>query len=135
MKKRKILVLCTGNSARSQMAEGLLNNMQIKGIKAYSAGSHPSGEVNVLAKEVMKELGINISYYISKGISSLPVKEFDYIIGMGCKDKCPFVPAQASLDWQISDPKGKDIDFFRNTRDEIKSRIEDFIKEINEDHE
>ncbi len=125
-----MLFVCVENSCRSQMAEALFNNMQVKGVKAYSAGARPSGEVNILAKEVMKEIGINISYYLSKGIDSLPLKQFDYIVGMGCKDNCPLVPAKRHIEWQITDPKGKDIDFFRKTRDEIKGKIEELVESI-----
>lgn len=127
---KSILFICVENSCRSQMAEALLNNMQIQGVKAYSAGSEPSGEVNPLAKEVMKEAGINISYYLSKGVGSLPVKEFDYVIGMGCKDNCAIIPAKERIEWQIIDPKGKDIDFFRKTRDQIKENIEILVENI-----
>ena len=129
---KSVLFVCVENSCRSQMAEALLNNMQIKGVKAYSAGSSPSGEVNILAQEVMKEIGINISYYVSKGIDSLPVKEFEYIVGMGCNDSCPTLPAREHIQWQITDPKGKDIDFFRKTRDEIKVKIGELVESISQ---
>ncbi len=127
---RSVLFVCMENSCRSQMAEALFNNMHVKGVKAYSAGSRPSGEVNILAIEVMKEIGINISYYLSKGIDSLPLKQFDYIVGMGCKDACPLLSAKKYIEWQISDPKGKDIDFFRKTRDEIRGKIKELVKTI-----
>jgi len=127
---KSVLFVCVENSCRSQMAEAILNNMQIKGVKAYSAGSKPSGEVNMMAKEVMKEVGINISYYLSKGIDSLPVKRFDYIVQMGCKDICPAVPAKKHIEWQIPDPKGKDMDFFRKIRDEIMGKIEELVENI-----
>ncbi len=78
----------------------------------------------------MKEAGINISYYQSKGVDRLPLKEFDYLIGIGCQDNCSAVPAKKHIQWQITDPTGKNMDSFRKTREEIKSKIEGLIKNI-----
>ncbi|MCM8773808.1 MAG: hypothetical protein NC820_03625 [Candidatus Omnitrophica bacterium] len=80
--------------------------------------------------EVMKEKGIDISLQIPKSFKDLPVKEVDYVITLGCKDICPFFPAEEHIEWQIDDPKGKPIDFFRKVRDDIGERVEKLIKEI-----
>jgi len=130
MNKKKILFVCVENSCRSQMAQGLANNFYKEAIDAYSAGSRPSGKINPDAIEVMKEIGIDISKQGSKGFGDLPVKDFDYVITLGCKDVCPFFPAKASREWTIPDPKGKDIEFFRKTRDRVKEEIEKLIEEI-----
>lgn len=104
------------------MAEGFANFYGKDKVIAYSAGSKPSGKVNDLAIKVMAEKGIDISGARSKGFNELPTKEFDCAISMGCKDVCPFVPAANHIEWDIQDPKGKDITFFRKTRDAIESK-------------
>ena len=127
--KKKILFVCIENSCRSQIAEGFVNNLGRAVLEAYSAGSRPSGKINPLAIEVMQELGIDISKQWSKGFGDLAVKDFDYVITMGCLDTCPVVPARKHIDWQIDDPKGKPQESFRKARDQIKEKINDFIKQ------
>ncbi|MDP3131016.1 MAG: arsenate reductase ArsC [Bacillota bacterium] len=127
MDKKRVLVLCTGNSCRSQMADGFARVLGGGKIESYSAGSRPSGKVNLEAIKVMGEAGIDISGAQSKGFYDLGVKDFDYVITMGCKDTCPFIPAKEHIDWQIEDPKGKGEDFFRKTRDIIKEKVEQLI--------
>ena len=127
---KKALFVCVENSCRSQMAEGFAKVFGKGIMEAYSAGSKPSGKINPLAIEVMQEIGIDISNQKSKGFEALPIKNFDYVITLGCQDICPFVPAKEHIEWQIPDPKDKNIDDFRRIRDKIKERIEEFIKNI-----
>lgn len=114
------------------MAEGFAQEIGRDILDAYSAGSRPSGNVNPTAVKVMQEIGIDIFNQKSKGFTDLPVKEFDYVVTLGCQDVCPFVPAKEHLDWQISDPKNKDIEFFRNVRDDIKNKVVKLIENIRE---
>lgn len=126
---KKILFVCVENSCRSQMAEGIARHLG-KGIfEVYSAGSKPKGEVDPNAIKVMQEIGIDISLYKSKGFDELPIRNFDYVITLGCKDICPFFPAEKHIEWNIDDPKGKDTDSFRKTRDAIKYKIERLISD------
>jgi protein-tyrosine-phosphatase len=127
---KKILFVCVENSCRSQMAEGFAKALGGLKFEAYSAGSNPSGKVNPEAIKVMRQIGIDISTAKSKGFNELAVKEFDYVVTMGCKDICPFVPAKKHIDWEIEDPKGKGEEFFRKTRDQIKEKIESLIREV-----
>jgi glutathione/glutaredoxin type arsenate reductase len=127
---KKVLFVCVENSCRSQMADGFARVLGEGKVESYSAGSRPGGSVNPDAVRVMKEIGIDISGQQSKGFYDLGVKEFDYVITMGCKDTCPFVPAKKHIDWQIEDPKGKGEDFFRQTRDLIKEKVEQLIQEV-----
>lgn len=129
--KKRILFVCVENSCRSQMAEGFAKYFSKGNLEVFSAGSKPKGEINPLAVEVMKEIGIDISGQISKGFSDLPVRNFDYVITLGCKDICPFFPADRHIEWQIDDPQGKDINFFRKVRDQIKDKVKLLIEEIN----
>ena len=112
------------------MAEGWARFLGAGLIEPYSAGSMPSGKVNPAAVEVMKEVGIDISSNKSKGFMDLDLaaKKFDCVITMGCGDTCPFVPADGHIDWNVDDPKGKNMDFFRKVRDDIKGKIANLIK-------
>jgi len=126
--KKRILFICIENSCRSQIAEGFVKHLDINTLEVYSAGSKPSGEVNPMAIEVMLELGIDISQQKSKGFNDLPIKKFDYVITLGCNDLCPFVPADKHIEWRIENPRGKDLNFFRKIRDQIKNEVTSFIK-------
>lgn len=130
MMKKKVLFLCVNNSRRSQMAEGFARFYGEDKIEAFSAGSNPSGKVDELAVEVMKEKGVDISNQRSEGFKELPYKDFDYVIGMGCGDICPFVPAKQRIEWQIEDPKGKGKEKFREVRDKIEDKVKKFLEEV-----
>ena len=125
---KKVLFICVENSCRSQIAEGFARNFGEGIIEAYSAGSRPLGNINPEAIRVMQELGIDILSQRSKGFDQLPVKEFDYVITLGCQDACPFVPAKQHIDWNIADPKGKDVEFFRKVRDDIAENVKELIR-------
>lgn len=130
----KILVICTGNSARSQMTEGSLKHYK-KDWETYSAGTKPTC-LNPLAVEVMSEIGIDISGYKSKSIDLFLNKKFDYIITVcdNAKESCPIFPGNAKyLHWSLKDPaaiegtKEEKLIAFRKTRDEIHNKILEFI--------
>jgi len=93
--KPAILLVCTGNSCRSQMAEGLVKHSFGESVKVYSAGSHPAGVVHPMAIEVMKESGINIRRNKSQHWDELPVQRYDLIITLcdHAEQYCPLVPA------------------------------------------
>lgn len=112
------------------MAEGFARHLGKGIIEAYSAGSKPSGKVNPIAIEVMKEKGIDISSYKSKGFHDLPLKDFDYSVTLGCRDICPFMPADAHIEWDITDPKGKNKEFFKKTASDIEFEVALLIEEI-----
>ena len=128
--KPKILFVCVENSCRSQMAEGFAKFYGRDKIEAFSAGSNPSGKVDQIAIEVMKEKGIDISSQRSKGFNDLPYKSFDYVITMGCGDVCPFVPAKERIEWEIEDPKEKQKEKFREIRDKIENKLKEFLKRL-----
>lgn len=128
--KKKILFVCVENACRSQMAEGFANYFGSVLLEACSAGSKPSGKVHPLAVRVMREAGIDISRQKSKGFDELPFKEFDYVITLGCRDTCPFVPAYEHIEWHTEDPKGRNIEFFRETRNKIRHKVINLIKKL-----
>ena len=120
----KVLFVCIENSCRSQIAEAFARRL---GAEAASAGSRPSGTVNPMAVEVMRERGIDISAHTSKGLADVPCEGWDYVVTMGCGDACPFVPAKARLDWEIPDPKNLPKDAFRAVCDQIEAKVRDLL--------
>ncbi|MFA5809314.1 MAG: arsenate reductase ArsC [Thermoleophilia bacterium] len=135
--KKTVLFLCTGNSARSQMAEGLVNHDFAAEIEAYSAGTDPQG-LNAYAVLVMAELGIDISDNTSDHISKYEGESFDYVITL-CDDankNCPaFFGGVKRLHMGFPDPSGmtggdEEIQGeFRHIRDEIRARMNDYFKD------
>jgi arsenate reductase (thioredoxin) len=137
--KGSVLFICTHNSARSQMAEGLLRDIAGERFEVESAGTEQT-HVRPLAIEAMKELGIDISVQTSKTISSLGERKFDYAITVcdSANEACPIFPGGTRrLHWSFDDPSaatGSDEDrlaVFRRVRDEIRGQIEKFLAEVN----
>jgi len=126
----KIVFVCVENARRSQMAEGFANAFGQERLEVYSAGSNPSSQIDPLVIEVMKEKGIDLSRKRPKGLDDLPPVEMDYLVTMGCEETCPGVLAKKTIEWQIPDPKGKTIDFFREVRDVIENRVKALFEEI-----
>lgn len=127
--KTKAAFVCTGNSCRSQMAEGFAKHFGSDVLEVYSAGTHPAEEVNPNAIEVMKEVGIDISSHRPKLLDDIPY-ELDVLITMGCGVVCPFVPNKHEEDWGIPDPAGKPIEEFRRVRDIIKEKVLALIEKV-----
>ena len=131
-RRSRVLFLCTHNSARSQMAEGLLRYLAGDRFEAMSAGTEATG-VRPLAVRAMDEIGIDISVQESKTLERYLEDPFDYVITV-CDDAnetCPFFPKAGNrLHWSFQDPsraEGLDeerLEIFRRVRDEIRGRIE-----------
>jgi arsenate reductase (thioredoxin) len=127
--KPSILILCTGNSCRSHLAEGILRQAAADLFEVHSAGSKPAGYVHPKAIEVMKEIGVDISGHTSKHMNEFLDKKIDTVITVcGNADQvCPMFPGQVNrYHWGFSDPahaKGTDeevLNVFRGVRDQIK---------------
>ena len=127
---KTVLFICVHNAGRSQMAAGFMQSLGKDKVNVLSAGSMPKDQINPVAVEVMKEVGIDISNNQPKILTTESVKESDVVITMGCGDACPIFPGKRYEDWQLEDPAGKDLETVRKIRDEIKSRIETLISEI-----
>jgi len=127
---KKILFVCVQNASRSQMAQGFAEAFGKEKVEVYSAGSHPSSQVNPLAIEAMKEKNIDLSHRRPKGLCDLPPVEMDYLITMGCEEACPAIPAKKVLEWQIPDPKGKPIDEVRKIRDILEAKVKKLLEEV-----
>lgn len=136
MTRKRILFLCTGNSCRSQMAEGFLRDMAGDMFEVFSAGIKPT-QVNLLAIKVMAEAGIDISKYRSKSAMEFIGQKFDYVVTVcdNAKQTCPIFPGKyEKIHWDLEDPaeaQGNEEErlvFFRRVRDEIKNNVLAFIK-------
>ncbi len=133
----KTLILCTGNSCRSQMAEGFLKNFD-KNLEVYSAGTDPSDKVHPKAIIVMQELGIDLSKNFPKSVDKFLDKEFDYVITVcgGAKESCPTfignVKNQIHIGFddpaEVTGTKDEIFDEFRRIRDEIEENFFNFYK-------
>ena len=126
--KKKLLFVCVENSCRSQMAEAFARIHGGDAVKAFSAGSRPSGMVNPKAIAAMREVGYDLATHVSKSLDDVPQLEWDLVATMGCGDECPFVRAKRREDWQIADPKNMDNDDFRKVRDEIEARVRSVLQ-------
>lgn len=134
--KKRVLFLCTGNSCRSQMAEGLLRHMAGDRFEVLSAGTAPSSAVSRLAVKAMAELGIDISAGVPKSVDDLDDLNFDVVITVcdNANENCPYLPGDfVRLHWPFDDPAaatGTDEERMavcRRVRDEIRASIETWI--------
>ena len=134
--KKRVLFLCTGNAARSQMAEGLLRHLAGDRFEVFSAGVAPSF-VRPQAIAAMNELGIDISHHRSKSWDEFLDTPLDYVITV-CDDasqRCPVFPGLAKrIHWSIADPvvRGTEetvLDAFREARDKLQTKLKAFIAE------
>ena len=131
MLKQRVLILCTGNSARSQMAEGLLRHDAGDRFEVFSAGTRPT-QVRPEAITVMQELGIDISEHRSKSVDEFTGQEFDYVVTVcdNARASCPVFPAGTrQIHWSFDDPAGVEgsweqrLAVFRRVRGELRERL------------
>jgi arsenate reductase (thioredoxin) len=133
---KRVLILCTGNSARSQMAEGLLRHMAGELVEVHSAGTRPS-TVRPEAITVMAELGIDISGHQSKNVDQFTSQAFDYVITVcdNARESCPvFASNHTRIHWSFEDPAAvvgdhqTRLEAFRRIRDQIAGRLRKFVQ-------
>jgi arsenate reductase (thioredoxin) len=133
MSRPTVLFVCTHNSARSQMAEGLLRSRYGDRYEAYSAGTERT-HVRPLAIEALREIGVDISDHESKTVEDLGRREFDYVVTVcdSARESCPYVPAREEMLHQsFPDPSAatgseeEQLDVFRQVRDEIALWIDE----------
>jgi len=132
--RKRVLILCTGNSARSQMAEGLLRHDAGDRFEVVSAGVEPT-EVRPLAIKAMNEIGIDISGQHSKSVDEFSGQNFDYVITVcdNANQQCPMFPGKtARIHWSIEDPaeatgnEDQRLRVFQRVRDELRDKLRKF---------
>ena len=134
MPKMRILFVCTGNRARSQMAEGLLRHLAGDRFHTYSAGTDPKG-LSALAVDVMREIGIDIHGHRSKSVKKFAGQRFDYVITVcdNARERCPVFPGGTRIHWSVEDPAAGEargepaLDAFRGARDELRTRVQELL--------
>ncbi len=138
---RRVLILCTGNSARSQMAEGLLRELTGGRIDVMSAGTAPS-QVNPLAIQAMRERGIDISHHRSKHLNEFLQQPFDVVITVcdAAAEQCPVFPGPTQrIHWSFPDPaaaKGTEAErlkAFRQVRDALEAQLRTWLERTPEE--
>lgn len=134
--KRRVLLLCTGNSCRSQMAEAILRHLDGESYAVYSAGTHPAEQVHPLAIQVMGEMGIDISDQRPKSVREFAGQPFHRVITVcdSAHEECPFFPGAERIHWPFDDPAEatgtleQRLKVFRNVRREIKTRLDFWLQ-------
>ena len=132
--KKRVLFLCTHNSARSQMAEGLLRNLAGGQFEVFSAGTERT-RVQPLAIEAMREIGIDITGHRSKTLDEFAGLDFDYVITVcdRANESCPIFPGMERIHWSFDDPTAvtgteeQKLRAFRTVRDAIQQRLRMFL--------
>ncbi|MBN1341799.1 MAG: arsenate reductase ArsC [Phycisphaerae bacterium] len=136
--KKRVLILCTGNSCRSQMTEAIWRQVAGDEWDSFSAGSNPAGYVHPLAVSVMKEVGIDLTSARSKHVEEFTDQPFDLVVTVcdGAKEACPVFPgAKQQKHWPFQDPAGAEgteeekLGLFRRVRDQIRERIAAYLEQ------
>jgi arsenate reductase (thioredoxin) len=125
-----VLFVCVHNAGRSQMAAGWLRHLAGGAIAVRSAGSEPADQLNPVAVEAMREVGIDITGTAPRLLSTEAVQDSDVVVTMGCGDACPFFPGKRYEDWKLDDPAGLGVEAVRPIRDEIRRRVEQLLTEL-----
>ena len=133
---KRVLILCTGNSCRSQMAEAIWKQKGAGEWEVESAGSKPSGYVHPNALIAIEEIKLPTEGLRSKSVDEFTEQRFDFAVTVcdNAKEACPVLPGAKMLHWPFEDPadatgtEEEQMDFFRKVRDQISVRIEDYLK-------
>lgn len=128
--KPTVLFVCVHNAGRSQMAAGYLRHLAGDRIQVLSAGSEPADQINPVAVEAMREVGIDITASQPSALTDEAVVSSDVVITMGCGDACPFYPGKRYEDWKLDDPAGLDLETVRPIRDAIAERVQDLVTDL-----
>jgi arsenate reductase len=125
----KIVFACVHNAGRSQMAAAFFNAaVDPAAARAVSAGTEPGVRVHPEVVAVMREVGIDLASAVPQRLTPELASGAAWLVTMGCGDACPFVPGAKAEDWPLADPKGLSLQAVRQIRDEVRARVEAFVK-------
>lgn len=129
-----VLFVCLHNAGRSQMSAALFARAAAGRHHALSAGTTPAERVHPEVVAVMREPGLNIdlSRQSPQLLTDALAELADVVVTMGCGDACPYVPGKRYVDWQIDDPQGLPIEDVRRIRDDIATRVQALVRELDE---
>ncbi|TMC51379.1 MAG: arsenate reductase ArsC [Chloroflexi bacterium] len=126
----RVLFVCVHNAGRSQMSQALFERAANGRHEARSAGTEPADHVHRSVVTVMLEQGIDLSRRKPRILTDELARWSDIVITMGCGDACPVIPGKKYIDWELRDPTDVPIDDVRAIRDNIKSRVEGLVKDL-----
>ena len=129
-----VLFVCLHNAGRSQMSRVLFEQAAGGRHEAASAGTTPGERVHPEVVDAMAEVGLDVSDQVPRRLTNDLAQWADVIVTMGCGDECPYIPGTRYLDWDLPDPKGRPIEEVRATRDEIATRIEGLLSDLDTHH-
>jgi arsenate reductase (thioredoxin) len=128
----RVLFVCRQNAGRSQMSEALFRLATDGRHDARSAGSEPAERVHPVVTEAMRELGVDLAGRVPRGLDPGDAEWAEVVVTMGCGDACPVIPGKRYLDWALPDPAGKPLEQVRVIRDDIRLRIEELVRRLDE---
>ncbi|MGH2837931.1 MAG: low molecular weight phosphatase family protein [Thermoleophilaceae bacterium] len=126
----RVLFVCLHNAGRSQMSCALFERAANGRHISDSAGTTPAERVHPEVAEVMGELGIEIGDRQPQKLTQELAEWADVVVTMGCGDECPYIPGKRYIDWDLPDPKDRPVDEVRETRDEIRHRVDALVDEL-----
>jgi len=127
-----VLFVCLHNAGRSQMSQAFFAQAA-PGREGRSAGTDPAEAVHPEVVEAMREVGIELADQKPLKLTREMAEWADVVVTMGCGDECPYIPGRRYLDWDLPDPSGQPLEVVRETRDEIKRRVESLVLELADD--
>jgi len=126
----QVLLVCTQNAGRSQLAAALLEHAARGRVLVRSAGTSPAADLHPHVRRVLEEQGIDASAAFPKPLSDEVVAASDVVVTMGCGDACPVLPGRRYEDWPVDDPEGRDLDGVRAVRDDLAVRVSALLEEL-----
>lgn len=124
----KVIFACIHNAGRSQMAAAFFNQYaDLSKAEAISAGTQPALHIHPEVKTVMGEIDIHLTTATPKLLTAELASDAKFLITMGCKENCPYIPGLNIIDWPFQDPKGQSLETVRQTRDKIKTQVLNFL--------
>ena len=125
-----VLFVCIQNAGRSQIAQALFQRAAGSEHEARSAGSRPAAHVHPEVVEAMHELDIDLAANQPHKLDQADMQWADLVVTMGCGDECPYIPGKRYIDWELDDPAGRPIEDVRRIRDQIASRVDALLAEL-----
>ena len=125
-----VLFVCLHNAGRSQMSQALFERAAQGRHQSRSAGTTPGERVHPVVAHAMAELDIDIASNVPRKLTDELSQWADIVVTMGCGDECPYIAGKRYIDWDLPDPKGRQLDEVRATRDDIQGRVNGLLAEI-----
>jgi arsenate reductase (thioredoxin) len=128
----RVLFVCTQNAGRSQMSQALFEQIGNGRHESRSAGTRPAEHVHSVVVDAMREQGIDLSERRPRKLTDDLGEWADVVVTMGCGDECPYIPGKKYIDWDLTDPSGKSLGEVRSIRDDIKARVKQLARDLDE---